>query len=110
MLAVCALDMSSCAIVRGLRTDGKNGPNIFSFEKREVDTIANGEVAYQFPVAQKKADWIDTLHFYNEPHGCEKMTVLEALNKKSRTQGILIIHSVFLLLQDLNRETLSCSL
>lgn len=93
MLAICALGMSSCAIVRGLRTDGKNGPNIFSFEKREVDTIANGEVAYQFPVAQKKADWIDTLHFYNEPHGCEKMTVLEALNKKSRTQGILIIHN-----------------
>ena len=53
ILTICAFGMSSCAIVRGLRTDGKYGPNIFSFEKREVDTIANGEVAYQFPVAQK---------------------------------------------------------
>ena len=92
LLALCALALSSCSVIRGLRADGKDGPNIFSFEQREVDTIANGEYTFQFPVAQRQADWIDTLHFYAKPHRCEDITVLEALNAKSTTQGLLIIH------------------
>ena len=42
LLVICAMALSSCSIIRGLTTDGKNGPDIFSFEKREVDTIACG--------------------------------------------------------------------
>jgi hypothetical protein len=92
LFAICVLVMSSCSIVRGLKTDGKNGPNIFSFEKREVDTIANGEYIFQFPVG-KRADWIDTTHFYNEVHHCRYTTYGEAFNAESNTQGILIIHN-----------------
>ena len=93
ILAVCALVMSSCSIMRGLKADGKNGPNIFSFEQREHDTIANGENRFLFPVAQKKADWIDTTYFYNAAHGCDPMTYGEAFTKESLTQGIVIIHN-----------------
>ena len=93
ILAVCALVMSSCSIMRGLKADGKNGPNIFSFEQREHDTIANGENRFLFPVAQKKADWIDTTYFYNAAHGCDPMTYGEAFTKESQTQGIVIIHN-----------------
>ena len=85
-LAICAMAVSSCSIVRGLRADGKDGPNIFSFEQREVDTIANGNYTFHFPVAQRRAEWIDTLHFYAKPHRCEDITGLEALNAKSGTQ------------------------
>lgn len=92
ILAICALAMSSCSIVRGLRTDGKYGPNIFSFEKRNVDTIANGETAFIYPLG-KSADWIDTMHFYNKPHQCNYTTFGEAFNAESSTQGILIIHN-----------------
>lgn len=83
--------MPSCSIVRGLKTDGKNGPNIFSFEQREVDTIANGEYTFQFPIG-KRAYWIDTTHFANAAHPCEYMTFLEAFTKESTTQGLLVIH------------------
>lgn len=92
-LALCAILMSSCSIMRGLNTDGKNGPNIFSFEQREVDTIANGEMIFQFPVAEKKADWIDTTHFPHTAHPCEYMTYLEAFTKESSTQGLLVVHN-----------------
>ena len=91
-LALCAIFLSSCSIMRGLRTDGKNGPDIFSFEQREVDTIANGEYTFRFPVG-KRADWIDTTHFANTPHPCEYMTFLEAFAKESTTQGLLVIHN-----------------
>ena len=91
-LAICALLISSCAIVRGLRTDGKYGPNIFSFEHREHDTIANGKVAFRFPVAKMKADWIDTMRFTQPPH-CDSMTFWEAMNAASNTQGWLILHN-----------------
>lgn len=91
-LIIFAFAMSSCAIVRGLRTDGKQGPNIFSFEKREVDTIARGEQTFRFPIG-KSADWIDTAHFYNEPHRCPYMTYKEAFDKESQTQGLLVIHN-----------------
>ena len=92
LLAICALTMLSCSIVRGLRIDGKNGPNIFSFEQREVDTIANGGQPFLFPVG-KRAGWIDTTHFANAPHPCEYMTFLEAFTKESTTQGLLVIHN-----------------
>ena len=91
-LAICAYLILSSAIVRGLRTDGKNGPDIFSFEQREHDTIANGEVAFRFPVAQKSTDWIDTLCFTQPPH-CDSMTFGEAMDAASNTQGWLIIHN-----------------
>ena len=87
-----ALAMSSCSIVRGLKTDGMYGPDIFSFEKREVDTIANGEQTFYFPVG-KSADWIDTLHFDNKLHQCKSTTFGEAFDAESSTQGILIIHN-----------------
>ena len=89
-LAILATVMSSCSIVRGLKTDGKNGPNIFSFEKREHDTIACGEQTFQFPVG-KRADWIDTLRF-TQPH-CESKTFGEEMESASTTQGWLIIHN-----------------
>lgn len=90
--AIVALAISSCSIVRGLSTDGMYGPDIFSFENREVDTIANGEQTFLFPVGAR-ADWIDTTHFYNAPHQCDYMTYLEAFTKESTTQGLLIIHN-----------------
>lgn len=89
-LAILATVMSSCAIVRGLKTDGKNGPNIFSFEQREHDTIACGEQTFQFPVG-KQADWIDTLRFV-QPH-CESKPFGEEMKSASTTQGWLIIHN-----------------
>lgn len=92
ILAFCAMAMSSCAIVRGLRTDGMYGPGIDSFKQREVDTIANGKQLFQFPVG-KRADWIDTLHFYNEPPGCNNMTFIEAISGGNKNQGVMIIHN-----------------
>ena len=93
LLVFCLSFLSSCSIVRGLKTDGKNGPNIFSFEQREHDTIANGGQRFLFPVAQKEADWIDTTYFYNKAHGCDSMTFGEAFSKESSTQGLIIIHN-----------------
>jgi CubicO group peptidase (beta-lactamase class C family) len=92
-VALCALYLSSCAIIRGYRADGLDGPNIFSFEHCEHDTIAKGEQSFQFPVATNKPDWLDTLHFYNEPPRCVNMTFEEAIKDASRTQGVLIIHN-----------------
>lgn len=89
-LAIIALVVSSCSIVRGLKTDGKNGPNIFSFEQREHDTIACGEQTFLFPVG-KRADWIDTLRF-TQPH-CESKPFREEMESASTTQGWLIIHN-----------------
>ena len=91
LFAICVLAMTSCSIIRALRTDGKDGPNVFSYQKREVDTIANGEEVFVFPVGQR-ADWIDSFYFYHKAHGCDSMTFLEAMNRKSNTQGLLIIH------------------
>ena len=89
-LTIFAWVMSSCAIIRGLTTDGKYGPNIFSFEHREHDTIANGSQIYQFPVG-KRANWIDTLNF-TQPH-CESKPFGEEMEAASTTQGWLIIHN-----------------
>ena len=90
MLTIFAWGVSSCAIIRGLTTDGKYGPNIFSFEHREHDTIANGSQTYQFPVG-KRANWIDTLNF-SQPH-CESKPFGEEMEAASTTQGWLIIHN-----------------
>ena len=92
ILAICVLALTSCSIIRALRTDGKDGPNVFSYQKREVDTIANGEEVFVFPVGQR-ADWIDSFYFYHKAHGCDSMTFLEAMDRKSNTQGLLIIHN-----------------
>ena len=89
-LTIFAWIMSSCAIIKGLTTDGKYGPNIFSFEHREHDTIANGSQTFQFPVS-KRANWIDTLNF-SQPH-CESKPFGEEMEAASTTQGWLIIHN-----------------
>ena len=92
LFVLCALLMSSCAIIRGYRADGLYGPDIFSFEHCEHDTIAKGETSFRFPIATKRADWIDTLHFYTQPPKCNNMTFVEAMDQESKTQGVLIIH------------------
>ena len=84
--------MTSCAVVRGYVADGLYGPTLYSFEQRAHDTVANGEEAFRFPVATERADWIDTLHFFTQPYYCENITLLEAMNGKTQTQGVLIIH------------------
>ena len=92
-VALCALYLSSCAIIRGYRADGLDGPNIFSFEHCEHDTIAKGDQSFQFPVAMNRPYWLDTLHFYNEAPRCVNMTFEEAIKDASRTQGVMIIHN-----------------
>ena len=92
MLAVCALAVSSCSIFRALKTDGKDGPTVYSYKKRQVDTIATGDLAFQFPVG-KHAEWLDTLHFLNnQPYG-DSMTFTEVMNTKGKDQAVLIIHN-----------------
>lgn len=89
---ICAFAFASCAIVRGYRADGLYGPDIFSFEHCEHDTIANGEKVFHFPVAERLV-WIDTLHFYDDPPRYKNMTFVEAIARESETQGVLIIHN-----------------
>ena len=79
-------------MLRGYRADGLDGPGIFSFEHHVHDTIPNGDQMFQFKVAESRADWIDTLHFYNDPPHCINQTFPEAMANKSATQGIMIIH------------------
>ena len=90
--ALCA-SMTSCSIIRGLRMDGKAGPGIFSFTNHPHDTIVNGDKVFSFPVAKNQASWIDTLHFFNQDKNYKNTTLPEALNKKSKTQGVMIIHN-----------------
>lgn len=85
------LCLTSCSIIRGYRTDGKGGPNIYSFSRHAHDTISNGQFKFHFPVANQQAEWIDTLHFYTQGKSYKNITLLEALNGKSKTQGVLII-------------------
>ena len=85
--------MSSCAIVRGYRADGKDGPTIYSYENHVHDTIANGEKMFQFPVANNQATWIDTLHFFTQDSRHKNYSFLEAMNGKSETQGVMIIQN-----------------
>ena len=90
-LVACGMVLSSCSIIRGYRADGLEGPDIFSFEHHVHDTIANGKQVFRFQAAESRADWIDTLHFYNQPPHCVNMTFTEALDGKSQTQGVMII-------------------
>lgn len=92
MLAVCALAVSSCSIFRALKTDGKDGPTVYSYKKRQVDTIANGGMAFYFPVG-KHAVWLDTLHFLNNQPFGDSMTFTEVMNTKGDNQAVLIIHN-----------------
>ena len=85
--------MSSCSVIRGYKADGMDGPNIFSFERHVHDTIANGDHPFRFPVASKRADWIDTLHFFTQGKYYKNITFPEAINTKSNTQGVLIIQN-----------------
>lgn len=87
------LAMTSCSVIRGYRTDGKGGPTIFSFEHHAHDTIDNREQAFLFPIANEKAGWIDTLHFYTQQPHYKNITLPEALNTKSKTQGVMIIQN-----------------
>ena len=91
VIVVVMACMSSCALMRGLRTDGKGGPTIDSYKNHPHDTIANGDEVFRFAVADNRADWIDTLHFYTQKPQYENITLLDALNGKSKTQGVLII-------------------
>ena len=85
--------MTSCSLIRGYLADGTDGPSIFSFEHHQHTTIDNGGQAFRFAVAHHQANWIDTLHFYTQGKSCNNITFLEALNTKSKTQGVLIIQS-----------------
>ena len=87
------LTMVSCAAVRGYLKDGKDGPGIYSFAHHLHDTVANGSQAFQFPVAKNRANWIDTLHFYTQEKYCQNITLADALDSKSKTQGVLIIQN-----------------
>ncbi len=91
-IIACGFVLASCSMIRGYRADGLNGPNIFSFEHHVHDTIPNGDEVFQFKVAPSRADWIDTLHFYNEYTYCVNMTFDEAIGNASSTQGVMIIH------------------
>jgi len=90
-LVTCGLALSSCSIIRGYRADGLYGPNIFSFEHHVHDTVPNGDRVFRFKTAESRADWIDTLHFYNEKPDAVNWTFAEAMADKSKTQGIMII-------------------
>ena len=93
MLGLLCMSMTSCSVIRGYRADGSNGPNIFSFEHHVHDTIANGSNAFRFPVAKNRADWIDTLHFFTSGPQVKNATFPEAMSKKSKTQGVMIIQN-----------------
>ena len=93
LLSLLCVSLTSCSIIRGLRTDGSGGPGIFSFTHHPHDTIANGDNVFSFPVADQQACWIDTLHFFNQGKYYKNTTLPEAMNKKSSTQGVMIIHN-----------------
>ena len=91
--ALSLLLFTSCAIVRGYLADGAYGPTSFSYEKQLKDTIVNRSDAFTFCRATKQAEWIDTLHFFNQGRMYLNCTMWEAIGPKTETQGILIIHN-----------------
>ena len=93
MLGLLCMSMTSCSVIRGYRADGANGPHIFSFEHHVHDTIANGSNAFSFPVANKRADWIDTLHFFTQGPQVKNLTFPDAMGRKSKTQGVMIVQN-----------------
>ena len=85
--------LSSCSVLRGLRTDGVNGPGIYSYEGRLLDTIARGKESFRFAETDKYAAWLDTLHFYTEGSIKEPMTLTESIEATQGSQGVLIIQN-----------------
>lgn len=85
--------LSSCSVLRGLRTDGVNGPGIYSYEGRLLDTIARGPEPFRFAESDKYAAWLDTLHFYTEGPIKEPMTLVESIETSRGSQGVLIIQN-----------------
>jgi len=93
IFVIIGLLITSCSAIRGYLKDGTDGPGIYSFEHHAYDTIAKGRSVFNFPVAKSKAYWIDTLHYYTQGKYCKNITLPEALEGKSETQGVLIIHN-----------------
>ena len=89
LIALIAVAASSCSVLRGLRMDGPNGPGLYSFEKRDHEMAARGERAFSFPEG-RRADWIDTLHFYAVKVGGKQYTLPEAMEFRSSSQGVMI--------------------
>ncbi len=85
--------MTSCTIVRGYMADGAYGPTSFSYEKQLKDTIVNRAETFTFGRAVQQADWIDTLHFFNQGRMYSNTTMWEAIGPKTETQGVLIIQN-----------------
>ncbi len=92
-IGLCGLIFTSCAVVRGYLIDGKDGPGIFSYQRHKHDTIAQGPDKFHFPVANNKATWLDTLHFFTQKPRFKNVTFTEAIKSKSKTQGVMIIHN-----------------
>lgn len=87
------ITLSSCSVLRGFRTDGANGPGIYSYEGRLQDTIARGPEPFHFTESDKYAAWLDTLHFYTEGPIKEPMTLVESIETSRGSQGVLIIQN-----------------
>lgn len=91
LLAISLL--SSCTIIRGYIADGAYGPTSFSYEKQLKDTIVNHADVFTFDRPENQADWIDTLHFFNQGRMYSNTTMWEAIGPKTETQGVLIIQN-----------------
>lgn len=89
LLAISLL--TSCTIIRGYMADGAYGPTSFSYEKQLKDTIVNRSEVFTFDHASLQADWIDTLHFFNQGRMYSNTTMWEAIGPKTETQGVLIV-------------------
>jgi len=85
--------LTSCTVVRGYIADGAYGPTSFSYEKQLKDTIVNRSDVFTFSKAEKQAQWIDTLHFFNQNRMYTNTTMWEAIGPKTQSQGVLIIHN-----------------
>ena len=85
--------LSSCTIIRGYIADGAYGPTSFSYEKQLKDTIVNHADVFTFDRPENQADWIDTLHFFNQGRMYSNTTMWEAIGPKTETQGVLIIQN-----------------
>ena len=90
-MALIVVAASSCSVLRGLRLDGPYGPHCFSFENRDYETVARGGQTFSFPTG-RRADWIDTLHFYAVKVGGKQYTLQEAMDFKPASQGVMIFH------------------
>lgn len=93
LFLIPTLFLSSCSVLRGLRTDGKNGPGMYSYEGRLLDTIARGPKTFRFAESDKYAVWLDTLHFYTQGSIKEPMTLVESIETSQGSQGVLIIQN-----------------